>query len=303
MSPPVTRRPSGASRAERERRQWAAVAAARKAQEAASLATEKALRDAREALRDFRDAIEPHLMAATEYSAAYQDALRKAVDREVARLEQRLEGSAVGATRAAVEASAGQDLVGLVGAEGEKVLAALFSTPDLIALARGGLVAEVAKRVQREVALAALGAQSLHDAQLNVMEILAPDGVTVARAEAIIRTEAGRVLNMAETAKAERLRGEGLRLRRVWRHSGNFWDPRTGHVEADGQEEDEDGYFHVAPEEGGDTEPMRYPGDPAASAANVINCGCSLDLVPMSEETWEAFAEEAMREEFGEEEP
>lgn len=243
------------------------------------------------ALRDFRDAIRPALMADTEYSAAYQLELRRKVDAEIARLEAELRALVAGdATKAyalgqesgaALPSSLGlateDQIAQLLGVQAEKVLIATQQSADLIALSRGGLAAEIQRRIDREILLAANGAQNLYDARKAIEEILGPDGVAATRTEAIVRTETMRIMSEAEAATTQRLKDAGMPIRRVWRHSGNTWDPRTGHEEADGQEEDDEGYFHVAAERGGPTEALRYPRDPAGSAANSVNCGCWLE--------------------------
>ena len=285
------RLPFGATPEQMEARQEKAAERSEELVSEAEKLSADTVRKALDALRDFRDAIRPALMAESEYSVAYQLALRRKVEAEITRLEAELQALLAGDAKAAyalgqesgkalplaLDVATEDQIAQIVGVEAEKVLLAAQQSADLIALSRGGLTAEIQKAIDRQLWLAANGAQGLYDARKAIEEILGPDGVAATRTEAIVRTETMRVMSEAEAATTARIKAAGLPVRRVWRHSGNTWDPRTGHVEADGQEEDDEGYFHVAADAGGSRELLRYPRDPAASARNSIQCGCYVE--------------------------
>lgn len=92
------------------------------------------------------------------------------------------------------------------------------------------------------------------------------------RAQTIAQTESNRAWNAGVYASAlyyEPATGAGWTKVWVTRDDGR---ERASHRRADGQEVPLRDYFQV----GG--VPMRYPGDPAAPADEVVNCRCSLEL-------------------------
>lgn len=82
----------------------------------------------------------------------------------------------------------------------------------------------------------------------------------IARTEVISASNYGNLLGAQET---------GIKMNKVWISTR---DSRTRdiHLDADGQSVDINGFFLV----GGDR--MQFPGDPSASAENVINCRCAI---------------------------
>lgn len=94
------------------------------------------------------------------------------------------------------------------------------------------------------------------------------------RAQTIAQTESNRAWNAGVYASAlyyEPATGAGWTKVWVTRMDGR---ERTSHRQANGDEVPLRDYFQV----GTPPVPMRYPGDPAAPADEVINCRCSLDL-------------------------
>jgi hypothetical protein len=91
------------------------------------------------------------------------------------------------------------------------------------------------------------------------------------RAEVIARTEVHSAANVGAYVAAE---STGLNLVKEWVSAG---DERTreGHMDADGQIVAMHEKFQVANEDGS-IEELDYPGDPAGSAATVINCRCAV---------------------------
>lgn len=84
------------------------------------------------------------------------------------------------------------------------------------------------------------------------------------RAETIARTEVGAAQNFGRSAEME---NQGVK-KRVW--IAIFSNTRDAHAEADGQIVAVDEPFQV----GGES--LDYPGDPAGSPENTINCQCSV---------------------------
>lgn len=84
------------------------------------------------------------------------------------------------------------------------------------------------------------------------------------RAETIARTEVGSAQNFGRLAEMEQQKVEN----KIW--IAAFSNTRDDHADADGQVVGRDDSFNV----GGES--LEYPGDPSGSAANVINCQCSV---------------------------
>lgn len=84
------------------------------------------------------------------------------------------------------------------------------------------------------------------------------------RAETIARTEVGAAQNFGRLAEMENQKVE----KKVW--IATFSNTRDAHAEADGQIVGVNEAFRV------DGEALEYPGDPAGSASNTINCQCSV---------------------------
>lgn len=102
-----------------------------------------------------------------------------------------------------------------------------------------------------------------------VSELEAPE-LTRWRAEMIVRTESQKAAFAGNQAA---INDTDFILQKEW-ISAEDDRVREAHQEADGQVVDEDENFEVGGEE------MEGPGDPNASAENVINCRCTLGLVP-----------------------
>jgi len=92
---------------------------------------------------------------------------------------------------------------------------------------------------------------------------------TAARAAMIARTETHGAANYGAQEAAKET---GLRLKKEWVAAA---DERTrqDHVDADGELVDETAPFIVGGEE------LMFPGDPAGSAAQVVNCRCAVSHV------------------------
>ena len=126
------------------------------------------------------------------------------------------------------------------------------------------VTAQAINRVNTHIGLVATGVKTPGDAVGDLAKILKS---TRGRAVTVLRTELGRAYSTAaqerQTIARERLPG----LKKQWRRSGKLHS-RIEHDAADGQVRDVDKPFDI-----GGTKLM-YPRDPAAPAAETINCGC-----------------------------
>lgn len=133
----------------------------------------------------------------------------------------------------------------------------------------------VANRINSELGLAAIGAQTPSQAAGKIAGILETGGRT--RALTIVRTELGRAFSVAGQARFEQAAEVLPGLKKQWRRSGKLHS-RPDHDIADGQTQAVMDPFLVGGER------LMFPRDPAASAKQTINCGCtSLPLM----ESWE----------------
>ena len=117
-----------------------------------------------------------------------------------------------------------------------------------------------------------------------------PFGSLALRAEAITRTELGRIQAMATQASLEKTQAMVPDLMKEWKHSRNKGpDARDGHIEADGQRVNIMDAFSIRPNADYPFEKIMFPRDPAASPRNSVNCGCV--VVPYRAK-WEEFERE-----------
>ena len=130
---------------------------------------------------------------------------------------------------------------------------------------------------------------------LDMTEIVREIGRTIntgaaknatARALTIARTEILRMESVAQQSRFEQAREAGAKMQKQWFHVPEP-NPRPDHLDVHGQIQDVDQPFVVGGEE------LMFPRDPAASAANTVNCRCRmLPFVPgLSKEISAAFAE------------
>ncbi|TXT23890.1 MAG: hypothetical protein FD134_1859 [Gallionellaceae bacterium] len=129
---------------------------------------------------------------------------------------------------------------------------------------------EAANRINSELGLAAIGAQSPGDAITSVNRILG--GGARERAATIVRTELGRVFSAASYARMQQAVAGGANIRKKWIKSGKVHS-RPGHDAIHGVILPVDEPFRVA-DKHGEIHDLRYPHDPKAPAAETINCGC-----------------------------
>lgn len=161
----------------------------------------------------------------------------------------------------------------------EQFMVATSVSADLIT----NLTQDMRVKINTQIAAGVLGQKNPYDVIKEVDSVLgltaagkdAGVGVTY-KAERIVRTEINRTFNIASRAQTERLNKEfkgalrhywqaadDLRTREEHLKAGEKYDPKWG-----GKPIPVDQPFIVGGEE------LMYPGDPAGSAWNTINCRC-----------------------------
>lgn len=139
-----------------------------------------------------------------------------------------------------------------------------FST-DLVQ----GLSKSATGKITNELTLGLMGQKSSYEVMGAIGRNLKDKSIfkSIAdRAEAITRTEAGRVLSAASQARKEKAVQVVPGLGKEWRHSHITRMPRLAHLAAEGQIRDVDKPFNVGGEK------LMYPRDPAGSAKNTVRC-------------------------------
>ena len=133
-----------------------------------------------------------------------------------------------------------------------------------------GLTRDAIKKINTEVSLGIMGQKQPFDVMKAVGRNLKDKSIfksIAQRAETIVRTEAGRVLEAAGQARKEAATTVVPGLQKQWHYGHSPKMPRLDHMRAHGQVRDVDKPFNVGGEE------LMYPKDPAGSARNTIQCG------------------------------
>lgn len=133
-----------------------------------------------------------------------------------------------------------------------------------------GLAREAIKKINNEISLGLMGQKSPYEVMKAVGRNLKDKSIfrTIGRrAETIVRTEAGRVLEAASQARKEAAATMVPGLQKQWYYGHSPKMPRLDHLAASGQIRDVDEPFDVGGEK------LMYPKDPAGSAKNTIQCG------------------------------
>lgn len=129
-----------------------------------------------------------------------------------------------------------------------------------------GVTADMANKVNSELANVMLGMLTPHEAMTKVRELIGSGGEK--RATMIVRTELGRAWSTATQARMEQARTQVKALKKQWRKSGKRL-ARHRHEAIDGQIREVDEPFLL---ENGVK--IMFPRDPKAPAAEAISCGC-----------------------------
>ena len=141
-----------------------------------------------------------------------------------------------------------------------------------VALNKLGLSPDTARRIieqrlQNELSQAVRYGESIAKINRRIRHVT---GMSHRDAQRVARTEMLRVANQGRMLGFEQARDDfGIDMLKMWVHSRKK-DARPHHVEMDGVTAELHESFTVGGEK------MKYPLDPDASAANVINCGCGI---------------------------
>lgn len=170
-------------------------------------------------------------------------------------------------------AAAGIELAGLSPQLDKGVLLAMqhFTTAKL-----KGVALDAVNRVNAELALTVIGAQTPHEAIARIQSAL--EGSPRSRAVAIVRTELGRAYGVAAQQRLAESAAHVPGLKKRWRRSGKLHSRRS-HDLTDGQVRPWDQPFvigtgSVADDYDGGGVRMMHPHDPKGPVSEVVNCGC-----------------------------
>jgi hypothetical protein len=256
--------------AERDRRFRKERARVLKEQAAREKDTARLVRDTLKAAK--RSIVQDLAATSSEFQAFQLPRLQKSIENALRELGDDL--AEVGQNAAGMSWTAGVSMIDEPLAAGGLRIAAVLpevDTRQLLAI-RGFLTdrlrdvpAEVARRINAEIALTMIGARTPGQA-VSAVEAIVEGGR--GRATTIVRTEMGRAFSMATQERQAQAAEVLPQLKKQWRRSGKLHS-RKSHDLADGQIVPVDEPFIV----GGVK--LMFPRDPAAPAAETINCGCT----------------------------
>lgn len=248
--------------------------------------TDDGVRAAREILQEMqRELLHKLAQGPTEYGEWYYNQLLKDVDRLYADLNTRYTdeiGATLDSIAETITDSMDQPLkeMGLIldlpRASRQTVeFMTGFAPGELI----GGLTQAGKQRIQTALQQALLGVKTPWELQQLLakdLEVAGPFRTIAERAEAIWRTEAGRVFNTLARERYRRVEAKFPgRFEKEWLHSGNVRNPREHHQKLDGQRIGINEKFLVGGFE------ADGPHDPALPVGEVIKCGCTAILTPV----------------------
>jgi hypothetical protein len=131
---------------------------------------------------------------------------------------------------------------------------------------------QAANKINSELGLVVIGAQSPGDAISRVKKILGDPSRK--RAATIVRTELGRTFSIASNERMQQVKAAGANIQKKWLKSGKL-HPRPGHNLMHGKTIPVNELFSVPNSKGGAPVMMMHPHDPSAPASETINCGCT----------------------------
>lgn len=131
---------------------------------------------------------------------------------------------------------------------------------------------QAANKINSELGLVVIGAQSPGDAISRVKDILGDPSRK--RAATIVRTELGRTFSIASHERMQQAAATGANIQKKWLRSGKV-HPRPGHNLMHGKIIPVHEKFSVPNSKGGAPIMMLHPHDPSAPASETINCGCT----------------------------
>lgn len=235
-----------------------------------------------ELLRTASERIRAELAATTSEFQAWQlPNIQGNIDKAMAEIGERL--AATGGAGATTGHAVGVDLVDEAIRAGGIRISALLPDVDVRQLMAirtfmtdrlRNVAAEVAGRIRSEIGLSMVGAQTPGQAVSSVASMI--EGGR-GRAITIVRTEMGRAFSVATQERQAQAATFLPGLKKQWRRSGKVHS-RVTHDLADGQIVPVDEPFTIGAHK------LMFPRDPAAPAAETINCGCT--SLPIMED-WE----------------
>lgn len=141
----------------------------------------------------------------------------------------------------------------------------------------------IRKRLQNEMATATLLGESQRDIIKRIRKVT---GQTAYQAKRVAQTERTRIQSQARYEACQEAADKGVHVVNTW--TAKMDNTRDAHAERNGQKAEQGKPFPGSV--------MKYPGDPAGGAAEVINCHCVLvpDVV-MPAEKWSPIKTSAMK--------
>lgn len=145
-----------------------------------------------------------------------------------------------------------------------------------------GLASAAIDRINTELGLVILGAQTPGDAIGKVAELLGKNSRQ--RAVTIVRTEVGRAFSAAAFERLQATAKSVPGMKKLWRRSGKLHS-RAQHDAIDGQVQEVNDPFQITDPRTGEVIELLFPRDPAGPPGETINCGC--ESLPYME-SWES---------------
>lgn len=208
--------------------------------------------------------------APSEYQEWRLTALQREIDRVLAELGQSSGKAIAEAMNKAWEGGIGAIDRPLQAAD-FRVMMPHLDTGQLMAMRAfsvdriSDISAVAASKIKQQLGLAMIGSQGIHDTITNVAKHLEDTGRS--RATTIVRDSLFGAWSMASDERAQQSEAAGVPMDKIWRRSGKIFS-RLSHDLADGQRVAVDKPFII------NGHKIRYPHDPQAPVAEIINCGC-----------------------------
>lgn len=208
--------------------------------------------------------------APTEYQEWRLTALQREIDRVLAELGQ-ASGKAISEALSKAWEGGISAIDRPLEAAGFRVMMPHLDTSQLLAMRAFSIdrISDIstvaASKIKQQIGLAMIGSQGIHDTITNVAKHLEDTGRS--RATTIVRDSLSTAWSTASDERAQQSEAAGVPMDKIWRRSGKIHS-RLAHDLADGQRVAADQPFII------NGHKIRYPHDPKAPLAEIINCGC-----------------------------